>query len=252
MKEVIWLSNVDSKYIPRLTGIDQTRIKKGAYLFFYIFVWVLSYFYLKNKLVSKKPILIGFISGILLLLLFDFLNDQEYFISINNERKYILTYNPNAFHVILKNDAFKINNNTGTIMKKDVLDKLIREKKIKVEKLVDYFNPLKHKKLDGNLWKHVSKPIDSGSDYNQLDDATFNYMVVIFTLGIVVSGISKIKLFYVLPWLILSCIFSLCSQSLFRWNSSYKQVLDEFILKQKAFILGISFGITSVISLFLS
>ena len=252
MKEVVWLSNVNSKYIPRLTGIDQTRTKKGAYLLFYIFIWALSYLYLKNKLVSKKPILIGFISGILLLLLFDFLNDQEYFISINNKQKYILTYNPDAFYVILKNDSFKTNNSTGTIMKKDVLDKLIREKKIKVEKLVDYYNPFKNKKLDGNLWKNVSKPIDSGDDYNQLDDATFNYMVVIFTLGIVVSGISKSKLFHVLPWLILSCIFSLCSQSLFRWNSSYKQVLDEFILKQKAFILGISFGITSIISLFLS
>ena len=116
--------------------------------------------------------------------------------------------------------------------------------------LYDYYDPNKNKYIQGNLWKHFDSPIDSGDDYNQLDTATYNYVAILLTIGGIVRSINTEKFKKIFPWIILASVFSLCSQILFKWNLSYDQVINEFILKQKMFIVSVSFGISVLLSLF--
>jgi len=116
--------------------------------------------------------------------------------------------------------------------------------------LYDYYDPNKNKYIQGNLWKHFDYPIDSGDDYNQLDTATYNYVAILLTIGGIVRSINTEKFKKIFPWIILASVFSLCSQILFKWNLSYDQVINEFILKQKMFIVSVSFGISVLLSLF--
>ena len=136
------------------------------------------------------------------------------------------------------------------MLKKDVFDKLVKDENLQIESLYSFYNPNKNNYLRGNLWKYFTSPIDSGDDYNQLDLATYNYLAILLTIGGIVRSIDRNKFKKLFPWIILAGLFSLCSQILFKWNISYDQVINEFIIKQKLFIIGISFGISIILSLF--
>lgn len=251
MKSIVYIFNKDSKRFPRLTTSFLENKQIFTFYIFYIVVWGLVYLFLKNTITNRVK-LVGFISGLLLIYLFDFLNNQEFSINISQDGNYYLTKSVNDYQVLkdAKGINFNLKNDECLLLKKEVFDKLVKEKKIDVVSLYDYYDPNKNQYVQGNLWKHFDYPLDSGNDYNQLDTATYNYVAILLTIGGIVRSINREKFKKIFPWIILASVFSLCSQILFRWNLSYNQVINEFIIKQRMFLISISFGISVLLSLF--
>jgi hypothetical protein len=250
MKNVVYVFSKDSNKYPRLTTSFLSLKERIVFYVFYVITWILVSMFLKNT-ISTTIKTIGFLSGFFLIYIFDFLNNQNYGINISQDGKYFVTKTSDDYQV-LKENSEKINlkKNEFILLKKDVFDKLVKDENLQVESLYNFYNPNKNNYLRGNLWKYFSSPIDSGDDYNQLDLATYNYLAILLTISGVVRSIDRSKFKKLFPWIVLAGLFSLCSQILFKWNISYDQVINEFIIKQKLFIFGISFGISVILSLF--
>lgn len=250
MKNVVYVFSKDSNKYPRLTTSFLSLKQRIIFYIFYIITWVLVSRFLKNT-ISTSIKIVGFLSGFFLIYIFDFLNNQNYGINISQDGKYFVTKTDDDYQVLKeKSEKIDLKENEFILLKKDVFDELVKNENLQVESLYNFYNPNKNNYLRGNLWKYFTSPIDSGDDYNQLDLATYNYLAILLTICGIVRSIDRTKFNKIFPWVILAGLFSLCSQILFKWNISYDQVINEFIIKQKLFIVGISFGISVILSLF--
>ena len=251
MKNVVWVFSENSKKYPRLTTSFLKKEQRYGFYLFYICIWLVVSYFLRES-IDDSIKFTGFIVGLILIYLFDLLNNQLYTVLITQNGKYYLTKSVNDYHILKKDSLNQLNLKPGQciLLKKEVFEKLKREKQINVIPLYKFYNPKKTKYIQGNLWKFFDSPIDSGNDYNQLDNASYNYVAILLTILGVVRSINRSLFKKILPWSVLAILFSICSQILFRWNVTYKQVINEFIYKQKLFLVSISFGISILLTLF--
>uniref|UniRef100_A0A6C0KDT6 Uncharacterized protein n=1 Tax=viral metagenome TaxID=1070528 RepID=A0A6C0KDT6_9ZZZZ len=207
----------------------EKQINRYFYII-YILIWVIVTYFFKPDIMTLRNISDGFFMGLLVIILIQYLNYREL-------HKHNITNGKNI-QVILKNEILNIPNREGVVVSEEKYDEYVKKGLLKTINIVDYFDkdPDKNK-----LWSKIKIHPDTTDIWNP-DEISYNFMSIILTLSIIISHLDRRLLYELFPWIILSFVFSIGSQSVFIWNQNYVEIINEVIIKKKLFILSLSFG----------
>ena len=112
MNDTVLLMNVDNKFEPSDFWIPEKMIHRILTFVFFILIWFLFIFVFNTTVkFNKKIITIGFISGLVLLIIYDYLFNYSISIAVDQQLSKFFLYNPVSQNVVLNKKIlnFKIN-----------------------------------------------------------------------------------------------------------------------------------------------
>lgn len=258
MKDVVWLMNEHPKHLPLMSAYLPNKTSQIIFIVFYVFLWIFSYFMhtvIKySESVNKKYFILAFVIGLCLLLLHWFLTAQTYeifAIGSGNVGKYALLKSNTNYKLVTDNELFKIPKEKIAMMSNEAYLEHKRSGALKDIDIQDYFKQMGSKqKTKGELWKQLkSSTFVNRTSVSQLDSIAYRFTSIILSLAVVTAKMN-IQLFYaLLPWFILATIFSIGTQTVFVFESLVPGVIEQYILKQKLLIVGLSFGMIALITI---
>ncbi len=248
LKQTILLMGLKNQHQPSKFWITESVTERAMSFIVYIIVWIyvlygVNVYYRGHKI----SMVIGFIVGLLLLMLYDYLSNSVVSLAIDQNTKEYVSFNPDNQYISLDDKFFNLKKTNGVMLKKDVYDKLVKEKKINTVTLQEFRDDQYVKTLgsinqENPLW---------GVDYGNILLISGSYMfITIITSCIFASHHNKKLLNAQLPFAVASGIFSVAILAIWMVAANYSYQNLQLKLKSKLFIIGFSFAITTVVTPF--
>ena len=253
MKEVVWLMNEHPKHLPLMSAYLPSLTKHLTFITFYIVLWSLSYFIHKaikySELIDSRSMATGFLVGLILLLGHRALTKGLYQVSIagtgSEAGNYFLLKSNSDYKIVTENTRFRIPKTKIVMMKKDAYLAHKRNGDITDTDVDEYYKEASKSQLKrGKLWKQLQSStfVDRASE-SRLDSTAYHFVMVMLSLAVITAKMDTVLFYALLPWFIMSTIFSIGTQSVFLFNPLVTDVVEEYLTKQTLLIIGLSFGV---------
>jgi len=216
-----------------------------AYIGFWIFI---LHGMETHKVGHASCIVIGFITGLLLLLLYDFLFNYATQIVVNAEDNTFSELNTTSQNIMLKDTLFKPGKTRGLVIKNSVFEKLKKEHKIDSNTIQEY--------RDNEYIKTLGAEGDQDTPLGAYEQASRlllsgSYMfITVITACIIASHHNKKLLASMLPFATTSGVLAVAFISLWFVDRNYTGLITTEKIKSKLFITAFSFALTAIITPF--
>ena len=248
LKETVLLMGLKNKHQPSKFWISESMIERAMSFILYILIWIyvlygVNVYYRGHKI----SMVIGFITGLLLLMLYDFMSNSVVSLAIDQNTKKFVYWNPASQDISLDDKFFNLKKTNGVIIEKTTYDKLVKEKKINTATLQQFRDDQYVKSLgsvdqENPLW---------GYNYGNILLISGSYLFITIITSCIFSSHHNKKLFKAqIPFAVASGIFSVAILSIWGVAPNYSYQNLQLKLKSKLFIVGFSFAITTVITPF--
>lgn len=227
---VFLFNDIDGKFPLLAISYEKEKQINRYFFVFYILIWVIVGYFFKPDVMTLRNISDGFLMGLFVIALVQYLNYREL-------HKHHISNNKNI-QVIIKNEILNIPKREGVVISQEKYNEYVNKGLLETMDIVEYFDKDPDKK---KLWSKIKIHPDTSDIWNP-DEISYNFMSVLLTLSIIISHLDRTLLYKLFPWIILSFVFSIGSQSMFIWNQNYVEIINEVIIKRKLFILSLSFG----------
>ena len=255
VKETRWVYDKDMTHFPELNYLSLSTNKIIGFYIIYILLWVISIKLLKLFSIKydNKPIIISFIIGFSLIVLFDFINQNPWEISISAEDSNFYLYKPlsEGDAVLIKNDdAYKFpNKQSGGLIDKDKLEQFVKEGKVKYISLGEWVNSqFSNTSSDASLDFTQDNIKTLNDEIKLLINSSYYLFTMLITLAAVSFRFKKSLFFHILPWLLICAIVGIGSVFSYFWGNSYADQINHLIVKKKLLITAISFSLAACFS----
>jgi len=256
MKEVVWLMNKDTEHLPLMSAYVPNEMKHWVFIVFYIILWGLSYFIHKaikyNDLIDSISIAIGFSVGLILLMAHRVFQRQLYQLLIAGTGKsmgsFFLLKSDIDYKIVTENRLFQIPKTKIVMMEKEAYLAHKRNGDIKDIDIKEYYKKASTIQSEkGKLWKQLQSStfVEQGSE-SHMDHATYHFTLIMLSLAVITAKMNTALFYALLPWFIMATIFSIGTQSVFLFNPLITDAVNEYLVKQKLFIIGLSFGVMAI------
>ena len=189
------------------------------YYLLYVVIWIyITTTYADTK--HKTEIISGFIFGLIILLILDYIN--------NFSKQLVIDKNTGAFTLINSEAVY-------------IADTLLKNNKIKAMPIFEYVNK-QYAKLGGTK---LGSPAATTDDQN-LKLLGASYMIIsLITLGMISSDISQTLSKNIMPYVTAATLFSVALLSLWIYTPNVNDMISIGVLKLKSLVIAISFSITA-------
>ncbi len=256
VKETRWVYDKNMKHFPELNYLSLTNKKMVGFYIIYFLLWGVSISLLKffTKKYDTSSISIAFLIGLSLILLFDFINQNPWEISIANENRNFYLYKPlsESDAVLIKNDIYKFKNkNSGGLVDKKRLEQFAKEGKVKYITFGQWVNSqFRNQNPDVSLEFTRDTVKTLNGEIKLLINSSYYLFNMIITLAAVAFRIKKSLLFEILPWILMSAIVGIGGMFAYFWDNNYEHQINNLIMKKKLLITAISFSLAACIYVF--
>jgi len=139
LKETVTIMGLKNKHQPSKFWIPESAMERAMSFIVYIMIWIyvlygVNVYYRGHKI----SMVIGFIIGLLLLMLYDFLSNSVVSLAIDQNTKEFVAFNPNNQYISLDDKFFNLKKTDGVILEKGVYEQLVKEKKINTATLQQF------------------------------------------------------------------------------------------------------------------
>jgi hypothetical protein len=248
LEETIGLIDIKNKHQPAQFWIQESLTERALAFIFYILIWISVLLSINNNKNNKLSKIIGFVTGIIILILYDFISNSVISLGLDQSTKEYTLMNFGKQYVVLddKNNLdFKGSN--GLIISKKTYDKMVKEKKINTVSLQEFRDDQYEKTLGS---KNQEYPL-WGYDYGNLLLLSGSYLFITIITSCILSSHHDKKIFMSqIPFTVASGIFSVASMSIWLNSRDYTTQNVFLRIKSKLFILAFSFAITTIITPF--
>tara|TARA_Y100000389_G_scaffold134150_1_gene131649 strand:- start:990 stop:1754 length:765 start_codon:yes stop_codon:yes gene_type:complete len=236
----VWILGKYNEHIPSISFAPESIQSRIVYCIFYFLLWYL----ITNRYADTKhhvEIFSGFIFGLGLLFLLDYINNNSEQLVIDKNTGAFTYINSRAFYIALDDKYFKFDKTNSILMKTSKVNKLIKEKKLNAVSYYDYIN---------NQYLKVGTP-KLGTPWSSTSNSNIklmgaSYMIIsLITLGMISGSISGKLSKSIMPYIILATLFSVGSLSYWIYTINIKGILKIATFKLKSMIIAISFSITA-------
>lgn len=246
LEEIVGLINIKNKHQPAQFWIQESPMERALSFIIYILLWVFVLFNINNRFHTnhKLSMIIGFITGIIILIIYDFISNSVISLGLDQKTKKYTAMNFGKQYIVL-NDKNKLDfkGSNGLIISTKNYEKMLKEKSIDTVSL-QQFRDNQYEKTLGS--KDQEYPL-WGYDYGNLLLLSGSYLFITIITSCIVSSHHNKKIFKMqLPFAVASGLFSVASMSIWFKNHSYTEQNIFLRLKAKLFILAFSFAITTI------
>ena len=200
------------------------------------------------KIGYPTSVRIGFTTGFILLIIYDYLYNSASQLMIDATEKTFAEMNILSTNIVLDDKVFKLNKTRGLVIKNSVFEKLKKEKKLNSISVQKYRDSEYIKTLGAQgdndtplaAYKHYSTLLLSGS-----------YMfITVITACILASHHNKKLLAAMLPFATTSGVLAVAFISLWFVDRDYTGLITTEKMKSKIFITAFSFALTAIVTPF--
>jgi len=256
-KNIWWAMSENNEYFPSVTQApfgNQNIIQ--AYII-HLIIWVsIFYMYYNNPIcdnATQKPVVIGFVFGIICFILIDILNNNNTDLLVDKEQmRWNITTSINQsddMTVIKKeNDSNNIFGNRdkthGVIFKSEKFSSFAVKKNLYLLPLKDWYTNYWRKNIKITSETDEIRQANVAKAHKSLSSAAYYLISNIVTLGIVTAR-ANLKYFRFITPLILSIsIITICGMYNWVWSYHDSQEYNDLNFKRKILIESISLSIT--------
>jgi hypothetical protein len=268
-KEVVFAFNHDVKEMPILLssgllepekiGLSWKTIIMIAII--YTLIWGILYYTVYNKVIFTS-VLHGYLFGLIIYFIGEYFYRSKYRIfqdETNNEFTQFYTSEP--YMVMKKNDVYKFSK-TNIQLKDKTINSVVKGQ---LENKIDNYGfIIDNKKFKENLQKNVeavsygeySRTHNISNKFNGEPglrgtfplgvDTAFKLVLIIVSIGILVSNRKRNRFNLVIPWIIYVVIFSLLQESIWLWNSFTYAFENELWVKNFLLLVSYALSITVI------
>ena len=235
VKETRWVYDKDMKHFPELNYLSLTNKKMIGFYIIYILLWGVSIKLVKifTKKYDTLSIAFSFLIGLFLIILFDFINQNPWEISISNEDKHFYMYKPlsEGDAVLIKNEVFKFpDKNSGGLVDKDKLEQFVKEGKVKYISLGQWVTSQFSSSTSEASLEFTRDNIKTlNGEIKLLINSSYYLFNMLITLAAVSFRIKKVLFFQILPWILICAIVGLGSMFSYFWDSNYSDQINNLI-----------------------
>jgi hypothetical protein len=236
----VWILGKSNDHIPSISFTPESIQSRIIYYIVFLLLWHL----ITNRYADTKhwvEIFSGFVFGLVLLILLDYINNNSEQIVIDKNTGAFTYINSKAVYIALDDKYFKFDKTNSVLMKKSKFNKLIKEKKLNAITYYDYINKQYLKvgtpKL-GTPW--------SSTSLSNIQLLGASYMTIsLITLGMISGSINSKLSKAIMPYIIVATLFSVGSLSYWIYTVNVDEILKIETFKLKSMVIAISFSITA-------
>lgn len=248
MNDTVLLMNVDNKFEPSDFWIPEKMIHRILTFVFYILIWFLFIFVFNTTVkFNKKIITIGFISGLVLLIIYDYLFNYSISIAVDQQLSKFFLYNPVSQNVVLNKKILNFKHANGYLITKEQFDKLSKNKDFSFASIEKYLDNKYVKSLGGEF---QATPLSVYEFTNDLLISGSYLFITLITACIIASHHNKKMFRQMLPFAIMSGFLSLGVISLWFTERNYADLVFTKKFKSKIYIYGFSFALSCIVTPF--
>jgi len=236
----VWILGRSNEHIPSVSFTPESMTSRIVYYIVFFLLWYL----ITNRYADTKhrvEIFSGFIFGMVLLILLDYINNNSEQLVIDKNTGAFTYINSRAFYIAMDDKYFKFDKTNSILMKKSRFNKLIKEKKLNAISYYDYINKQYFKAGTPKLgipWSATSL-----SNIQLLGAA---YMIIsLITLGMISGSISSRLSKAIMPYIVVATLFSVGSLTYWIYTVDVDGILKIETFKLKSMVIAISFSITA-------
>lgn len=248
VQDTVLLMSVDNKFEPSEFWVPEKMIHRILTFVFYILIWVFFIFvFNSNTKFNKKIISVGFLSGLVILLLYDYLFNYSISIAVDQHKSNFFIYNPVSQNVILNKKILNFKHSNGYLISKNEFDKLKKNKHFSYASIEKYLDNQYVKSLGGEF---QATPLSVYEFTNDLLISGSYLFITLITACIIASHHNKKMFVQMLPFAVMSGFLSLAVISLWFTERNYADLVFTKKFKSKIYIYGFSFALSCIITPF--
>lgn len=236
----VWILGKSNEHIPSISFTPESNTSRIIYYIVFFLLWYL----ITNRYADTKhrvEIFSGFVFGIVLLILLDYINNNSEQLVIDKNTGAFTYINSKAFYIAMDDKYFKFDKINSILMKKSRFNKLIKEKKLNAISYYDYIN---------NQYLKIGTPKLgapwSATSLSNIQLLGASYMIIsLITLGMISGSISSRLSKAIMPYIVVATLFSVGSLSYWIYTVDVDGILKIETFKLKSMVIAISFSITA-------
>ena len=236
----VWILGKSNEHIPSISFTPESNKSRIIYYIVFFLLWYL----ITNRYADTEhriEIFSGFVFGIVLLILLDYINNNSEQLVIDKNTGAFTYINSKAFYIAMDDKYYKFDKINSILMKKSRFNKLIKEKKLNAISYYDYIN---------NQYLKVGTPKLgapwSATSLSNIQLLGASYMIIsLITLGMISGSISSRLSKDIMPYIVVATLFSVGSLSYWIYTVDVDGILKIETFKLKSMIIAISFSITA-------
>ena len=248
IKPSVIVMGLDNTHQPSNFWVSESLTHRLFAFVLYTFAWLFILHGMKaHKVGHSLSIKIGFITGFLLLLLYDFLFNDAITLAVDQYTNRFVKYNPDTQNILLDNKVFKLGKTKGLVMKKSVFDKMKKDKHLKTATVEEFRDSEYVKTLGGSLQE---APMKSYEYIGNLVIGGSYMFITLITACILASHHIRPLLSAMFPFATTSGVLSVALISLWFVDRNYTGLVNTERVKSRVFITAFSFALTRIITQF--
>lgn len=269
-KEVVFAFNHDVKEMPILLSaglLEPNKIGltwKAIILLaaLYTIIWVVLYGIVYNKVVFTS-VLHGYLFGLIIYFIGEIIYRSRYWIFQDNQTKdFVQFYSSSPYMVLEKNNVYEFSKENVPLKEKTINSKIKHELENKTDNygfIVDkniFNHNLKNNEIKAVTYGDYSRKHNISNKFNNETglrgtfpigvETAFKLVLIIVSIGILVSNRQKNRFNLVFPWIIYVVIFSLLQETIWIWNSFTYAFENELWLKNFLLLISYALSITVI------
>ena len=243
MQETVSLIGLKNKFLPRIAMIAQPLYIRIIYYALYSIIWI-AIIKISNTSKDVVAISVGFMSGIALLILIDYIDNYSINLFVDKNLAALVKADKADTYMVLNSDYMKLNKKDALWMKKNEFDYLVKTKKLKVMPLGEWINK-EYSRSYGSTSVGDPTSILQSSGLRVLAGA---YMIMsLITLGVLSSNVSVGLSKKIFPYIISGAILAVALPSIWLVDVGAVSLATNELLKTKSLITAISLGICAAL-----
>lgn len=244
IQDTVLLMSVDNKFEPSDFWVPENNIIRVLTFIIYILIWFVFIFVLNTKYTfNNKVIAIGFVSGLIILILYDYLFNYSVSLGVDQNTSSFFIYNPISQNVVLNKKVLDFKHSNGYLITKNDFEKLKKNKEFSFAPIKKYLDNQYVKSLGGEF---QATPL---SVYDFTNDLLISgsYLFITLITGCIIASHHNKNLFnHMLPFAVMSGILSLGVISLWFTERNYADLVFTKKFKSKIYIYGFSFALSCI------
>ena len=245
IKPTVMLLSKKNTHQPSNFWISDSVENRALAFVFYILFWFFIFIGLEiHKIGHPTSIKIGFITGFLLLILYDYLFNYASQIVVDAGNKMFSELNTVSQNILLDDNVFKLNDTQGLVITYDAYKKLTKEKKLNSLTIQKYRDNEYIKSLGAEGDQNT--PLGAYAQSSRLLLSGSYMFITVITECILASHHNKQLLAAMLPFATVSGILAVAFVSLWFVDRNYTGLITTEKIKSKIFITAFSFALTAI------
>jgi len=249
IKPTAMLLSKKNLHQPSNFWIPESAESRAFSFVLYIGFWIFILHGMESHKVGHPAgIRIGFITGFLLLLVYDYLFNYATQLVINADNSTFSELNTVTQNIVLDDKFFNLNKSQGLVMKYSDFQKYSKDKKLKSMTIQKYRDDEYIKTLGAE--GDEDTPLGAYKQSSHLLLSGSYLFITVITACILASHINKQLLASMLPFATTSGILAVAFISLWFIDRNYTSLITTEKLKSKLFITAFSFALTAIVTPF--